>query len=317
MPKTLKRGIPRNLHGVNIYRNTYSASRKREIANIIKPIDDSKALADFIKLRETDLSDIGLSRVGNNTVDRFTYPERLNTTGNKNITFYDFYFNRNKFKEKAYVKRTIDFCKGENSVVKHPLKIWIRIFTLYFGSVNLFRPLIAAKIYELFRPSSVLDFTMGWGGRLIGAMATDVPNYLGIDSNVHLKRPYNDMMKLISPYSKTKASFIFENALDIDYSVIKYDMAFSSPPYYDTEIYGDNTAPIYSSHKQWDDQFYRPLFGRIFAGLAKKGTLCLNIPVEIYVNVCIPLLGEADAVLSFEKKARPNKYTEFIYVWRK
>ena len=37
------------------------------------------------------------------------------------------------------------------------------------------------EIYHLFNPHTVLDPTMGWGGRLVGACVLDVPKYIGID----------------------------------------------------------------------------------------------------------------------------------------
>jgi hypothetical protein len=68
------------------------------------------------------------------------------------------------------------------------LSVWVAIFNMYFGSVNIFRPLVSAKIYEIFKPTSILDFTMGWGGRMVGAMALNVKKYTGIDNNKNLQK---------------------------------------------------------------------------------------------------------------------------------
>ena len=50
------------------------------------------------------------------------------------------------------------------------------------------------QIYNMYKPQSVLDFTMGWGGRLIGACAYNVPMYIGIDANKNLIEPYKKMI---------------------------------------------------------------------------------------------------------------------------
>jgi hypothetical protein len=41
---------------------------------------------------------------------------------------------------------------------------------------EIFSDLWFPKIYEIFKPTSILDFTMGWGGRMVGAMALNVKN---------------------------------------------------------------------------------------------------------------------------------------------
>lgn len=308
----------RTFHGSRIRANTYSARERAAIAATIKPVSDAGALADFGALRARDHSRAaGLSRVGNAAVDRFTYAERLNTVGSKGINFYDLLFNREVLREKRYVQNVLAFCERTDALPQPIEKTWARIMSMYFGSVNIFRPLIAAKLYELFVPACVLDPTMGWGGRLVGAMALNVPRYIGVDSNLALKRPYRAMLKLLKPESKTKAVLKFEDALGVDYAGLKYDMVLTSPPYYSTEKYGGADSPPYATKDEWDNMFYKPLFRRTFDAMQRGGHFCLNIPQEIYERACAPLFGPAHAVISFEKKPRPNAYKESVYVWRK
>ena len=94
------------------------------------------------------------------------------------------------------------------------------------------------ELYSRFKPKSVLDFTMGWGGRLVGACALDVPNYIGIDSNKQLKEPYQRMVKLLNKLgTNTKINLMFKDALKVDYSKLDYDCVLTSPPYYNVEVY--------------------------------------------------------------------------------
>jgi DNA modification methylase len=107
-----------------------------------------------------------------------------------------------------------------------------------------------------------------------------------------------------------------------------YDMVFTSPPYYNKEIYGSKDAP-YKTNDEWDEQFYKPIFRATWDNLKKGGHYCLNIPQCIYEKICVPLLGEANELIELKKYARilpkrdtkqfnvGQKYKEFIYIWKK
>ena len=125
--------------------------------------------------------------------------------------------------------------------------------------------------------------------------------------------------------TKTEIQLMFKSALDVDYSKLKYDMVFTSPPYYNIEIY---KGTIKQSKEEWDENFYKPLFEKTYKFLENNGHYILNIPNEVYERVCIPLLGKADILFPLKKmnrqgstsrtgKAIDNKYDEFIYIWKK
>jgi hypothetical protein len=293
----------------------YTRARREDIARTIKPLDAAKTRADFAALRVASLDNIGLKRTGNRVVDTYTYADRLATTGNKGLDFFTFIHNRAAFAQKEYVRHMVDFCLSITGHTVPEIKCWLRAFTMYFGSVNIFRPLIAMKVYSLFRPTAILDFTAGWGGRMVGACAMDVPHYIGIDSNISLRAPYREMRAFVAPMTKTKVTMMFRDALTVDYTALKYDMVLTSPPYYNLEVYAHATPR--ASKKEWDTEFYEPLFRATFDGLAPGGHYCLNVSEDIYNRVCVRVLGLADAALAFDKTARPNAYKEYIYVWQK
>ena len=302
----------RRVQGVDMCANTFNDSEKRKIAAELKPISDSDAVADYEKLCARDFSKPGLSRIGNACVDHFTFCERLNTAGNKGISFYDLLFNKDAFQKKAWIQKIIDFSIARGDSENYA---WLHLSRLYFGSVSAFRPLIAANIYQRYRPKCVLDFTMGWGGRLVGALAAGVPRYVGIDNNVNLQKPYSDMVALLQPLANTKIEVQFADALIVDYSTIGYDMVFTSPPYYDLECYGGKES-LHKTKADWHRDFYKPLFSATYRGLEIGGHFCINVPKTIYEAVCVPLLGEANHFVELQKVKR-GTYSEFIYVWRK
>jgi len=255
---------------------------------------------------------------GNRVVDAFTFTERLNTIGSKGISFYDFWKTRQSYSRKPYVKKYLEFADKQHA--QKPEKVWYNLYRFYFTSINCFRPLVAMEYYCMFSPKCVLDMTAGWGGRLVGACALNVPKYIGIDNNPALKEPYHKMVEFLKPHTKTEIDIRIEDALQVDYSTLEYDMVFTSPPYYDLEIYGTSMHK-YDTKEKWDAEFYRPLFERTYQHLANGGHYCLNIPTEIFERVCLPLWGKPAKQIPLKKSDRratsSRKYTEYVYVWVK
>jgi DNA modification methylase len=166
----------------------------------------------------------------------------------------------------------------------------------------------------MFKPKVLLDFTMGWGGRLVGACALDIDKYIGIDLNKQLRTPYKMMAKELNKMSHTSIELYFENAVNFDYSKLDYDMVFTSPPYYNIEIYKGTKK---RSIDEWNNDFYIPLFSNTFKYLKHKGIYALNVNKEIYENVCIPILGKSYKKIPLQLSKRGNDYKEFIYIWKK
>jgi hypothetical protein len=301
-------------------KNNYTIKQKQKIANKIYNLTEKDVLEDFNKLREIGCKyHKELSIIGNKVVNKYTLIERLNTKGKQNVNFYDLYQNREFFKSKPFVNKMLDYYKRHREGYNEA-KIFFRISNLYYSAISIFKPLIAMKIYCMYNPTSVLDFTMGWGGRLVGACALDVSNYIGIDNNKNLREPYNKMTAFLNKHSKTNIELYFQDALSIDYSKLNYDLVLTSPPYYNIETYGTEHGSSENKTKEkWDSEFYVPIFDRTFKYLKNGGHYCLNIPKELYVNVAIKVLGKANTRLILPKSKRNNdeKYEEFIYIWQK
>ena len=193
------------------------------------------------------------------------------------------------------------------------IKKWYSVFNLYQSSISIFKPSLAVEVYYNFKPNCILDFTMGWGGRLVGACALDIHKYIGIDLNKRLEKPYNEMKnKLIELGTKTEIQLIFKDALKVDYSKFKYDMVFTSPPYFNIEIYNGTKK---RNKEDWINNFYNPIFEKTYKHLQKGGVYILNVPEEIYNDVCIKLLGKADKLYPLKIMKRNNiNYKEYLYI---
>jgi len=295
----------------------YSLEEKKELQKQLNLITEDDAKKDYLKLVEEAKNITNtMKRVGSKIVNFFTEVERMNTIGKHNMCFYDIYYNRLNIPWKSLDNILEKYYKTnrKDATIKH----WKVIQRLYFGSISIFRPLIAIDIYKKFNPNTILDFTMGWGGRLVGACALNIPKYIGIDLNTNLEEPYKNLKTFMMDLSKTEIELYFEDAVNFDYSKLDYDMVFTSPPYYNLELYSGTKK---RSKKEWEEDFYTPIFTNTFKYLKNGGFYCLNISQKIYNDIAKKILGEANELILLKKSPRFKKekenYKEYIYVWKK
>jgi len=305
----------------------YSQKEKETIVQQINPVSLEQAEKSYhdlcnLKCKGAIASSAGI-QTGNDVVDKFTLIERLNTKGHVGIDFYTFWYNRAYFSKIGYVKNMLEYYHSRDIA---EIRKWKYIFNLYFSSISIFRPVMSMEIYCKYPPKiAILDPTMGWGGRLIGACALNLPKYIGIDANQYLSEPYKKMMDFVADKTETKIEVFFQDALTIDYSKLNYDMVFTSPPYYNIEVYRSSsttsTSTSYKEKEEWNSGFYKPLFQKTWENMQTPGYYCLNIPSEIYEDCCVPILGKYTQRILLKKQTRKksaaNKYSEYIYIWEK
>ena len=296
-----------------------SRNTRKNIASDISNITKDQAINSFRKLKQVGCKpQKPKARIGNDFVDYFTHFERLHTIGNKGIDFFDLYENRKTYKKQKYVQNLLDFYRKDRGLEEKDPRVWKYIFNMYFGSIQIFKPLNAIEVYCKFKPTSILDFTMGWGGRMIAAIALGIPKYTGIDLNENLTVPYDNMIKTLKTAGEMENTVVdlrFQDALTVDYSQIDYDMVFTSPPYYNIELY---RGTVEKTEEEWNNEFYIPLFRKTMQHLKPGGYYCLNIPHNVYTKVCIPLFGKSSRKIILKKNDRVDSpYKEYIYVWEK
>lgn len=195
-------------------------------------------------------------------------------------------------------------------------------FQLWCGCINIFRPVMAKWLYTKYEVKvGVLDFSAGWGSRLLGALAVGIP-YTGIDTNRELIEPYQRLVTDYNP-KKSPVTMIWDKAENVDFSEMDYDMCLTSPPYYTLEKY--QHMPEYTSKKDFYDTFLIPVVTKAFRYLKPNGHMVLNMPVELYEavkNVLPPLHDtleyyKSDRHSAMKKSAKHTRSYEHIYVWKK
>lgn len=165
------------------------------------------------------------------------------------------------------------------------------------GKVTMYRPMMAKKVVtylaekDKLKDVRVLDVCAGWGGRMIGAKSAEgggdkLPpqtprngdkgggdkgggggggsvkvHYTGIDP---CAKTYAALRAIRDELGLTNVTLInkpAEVALQEEQELGTYDIALTSPPYYNLEIYSDEpTQSVYAGgYQAWLDTFLKPV----------------------------------------------------------
>jgi hypothetical protein len=185
-------------------------SEKQIIANKIKCISEADVKNDYKMLK--NLAGVAVEfnercRVGNNVVDFFTFRERLETRGKYNINFYDFFTNIEEFKKKKFIQTMLTYYETTKNArgLKNECIVLKEVYNICISAINIFRPLLSIEVYQRFKPTRILDFSAGWGGRAVGAAACGI-SYFGLDINAGLHEAYNKMSDFLNSSSSFSSS---------------------------------------------------------------------------------------------------------------
>jgi hypothetical protein len=120
----------------------------------------------------------------------------------------------------------------------------------------------------------VLDVCAGWGGRMIGAKSVGIKvHYTGIDpcaKTYEALRAIRDELELTNVTLINQPAEVALQELDPGAT---YDIALTSPPYYNLEIYSDEPTQSISSsavsdgYQTWLNTFLHP----VIAGIIRLG----------------------------------------------
>lgn len=152
-----------------------------------------------------------------------------------------------------------------------------------------FRPSTSKAIYELWgtdKDCKVLDTSSGYGARLLGAhFAKNVVEYVGVDPNT--ANSNNKLSKYLNENYDTGTKEIVYEIGSEDFKVNEYsqyknyfDLYFTSPPYFNTEMYSDAETQSYKrfpTYGKWIKGFYRMTIYNACDMLKKDGIFMINI----------------------------------------
>tara|TARA_R110000796_G_scaffold19468_5_gene58412 strand:+ start:2167 stop:3111 length:945 start_codon:yes stop_codon:yes gene_type:complete len=277
------------------------------------------AMNDYEKLRAYPVKTQPFGIIGNRALDIFMFLKRKSTPLSRMS-------HKEAWENLDERKKMIAGCvviESRRKARKHQITrkeqltegLLVDCMNMRYGSVSQFRPLVAKYLYAKFKATKVLDFTAGWGGRLLGAMSLDI-DYIGIDTNIDLKTEYEKIIKTYPSNSNVK--MIWKKAETVDYSKLDYDFVFTSPPYINLEKYAN--MPKYDE-SDFFEIFLYPTIKNSFRYLPKDKWYCLNIPIDMYKRLIKDkvLIKETLRIPlnKYHRNGSGNNYNEFIYCWKK
>ena len=192
---------------------------------------------------------------------------------------------------------------------------------------NIFAPSRMITIIDMLKSETeetnklkIFDPSSGWGDRLIASMAMET-EYLGVDPNLKLVPHYENMIsELSSDSSKYKIFPIgiedFYKNLVLNKSGFNYenyfDFAFSSPPFFDYEIYEHEGKQSYlevSNYEKWiDDWMY--IYLKTCELVVKNNSF-----VVIYIDNTWKYKNIVEDILEMVNNKIPNlKFLKYIYM---
>jgi 16S rRNA G966 N2-methylase RsmD len=134
-------------------------------------------------------------------------------------------------------------------------------FTNGLGKVTMYRPLMARNVVSYFKAKSVLDVCAGWGGRMLGTTSLGV-SYTGIEP---CTKTFHGLQAIRDELNLPNVTLMHETAEQAELQT--YDLALTSPPYYNLEVYSDEETQSITSktYKEWINTFLEPVIKKVIA----------------------------------------------------
>lgn len=164
---------------------------------------------------------------------------------------------------------------NSNEVFNISLNQMRRAITVNKYTVSWFKPHLAMDIYKTFlkdiETPIVLDPCAGFGARMLGFYSA-YPNgtYIGIEPNIDT---FNELVKLNTLLGKNSI-LINDRYENVDITKFNYNIAFTSIPYWDIEIYSSDHTQYYKDYEDWLNIFLYKI--------KNTPNIIVNIPEMLY-----------------------------------
>ena len=269
-----------------------------------REISEQDAIDDFLALKNLNTSEIIKHGIWINKFEYlYPYIDKYIDTSNVGNKASDFYHQVERWKCDATgypsPQKTWETEKFRLTLFKALFSLKVKeinptvlrnIISLRKYIAAQFRPSAAKAIYDMFEAETVLDFSMGWGDRIAGACASKyVKKYTGIDPNKSLFQGYANQIKCYNSISDEFTDFHLTSGRAEDEFLNlkgKYDLIFTSPPYFDKEKYDqseDQSYVMYKNFDSWMNDFLNKAIWVQSKNLKSGGHLVINIS-DIYTR---------------------------------
>jgi hypothetical protein len=281
-----------------------------------KIIDEDKIKKDYESLVKFEATTNPRKFCGNKCLYQYQMENLLNCRrDSKNYKILKEWFDDPILKEKLW-KDTVKRNRRDKCPYPNPTDVY-ECHRLNNGAIVPFKSSTAKYIYKKFGATSVLDPTMGWGGRMLGATSLGI-NYVGFDTNVNMKQGYE---RMIADLDLKNVNLFWETSLNEEIiKTLDYDMVLTSPPYVNLEIYEHMTP--WENDGEFYHKFLIPLMNLTMKYMKSGGHMCYNMSPKMYKTLTSPPWSYPPCDIQEDLRQQlgkqyKTKSQDYIYIWWK
>jgi hypothetical protein len=162
-----------------------------------------------------------------------------------------------------------------------------------------FKITCASSVYIHYNARRILDISAGWGDRLIAAIGHHAERYLAYDPNKKLVKGHDQILETFAKYMKsgtTSYEIRYEPFESANLGGELFDLIFTSPPYFNLEIYdtndteGSQSISKYQELEQWITGFLFKSLLTAWNHLQIGGNMVIHITDFGRNSICEPMI---------------------------
>ena len=250
-------------------------------------ISDDVLLKDWNNLKkkkiETNLMSVNATSITGIKIIKKYMPHFYDVENYKNVSVRSLWNKKN-------LEKALSFNRKYHSTPYVSEIIRSLSFTNGLGKITIYRPILAKIVVsQLEDINSVLDISVGWGGRMLGSSSLDKDvRYVGIEP---CKKTYDGLCKIKEILDLQNVQLInkpAEIALFEDIPLTeKFDLALTSPPYFNLEIYSNEQTQSlnYGSYENWIEHFLKPVIINVLSRVKYSAWSVKNFKTDKKYNL--------------------------------
>lgn len=152
------------------------------------------------------------------------------------------------------------------------------------GECANFKLTLAKSIYDYFDAKRILDFSAGWGDRLISAIAhnsnSEIDYYDGFDPSECMAKYYNKITNKLANKNQQDKFKVTKLPFEKVILTRTYNLVFTSPPFFILEIYNNDATQSTAEHtttKSWFCNMLCVWLAKAWTNLEYDGHMIINI----------------------------------------